>query len=114
AVGYTELKNALGLQLLFVFATLERARLEQRSQIGRIGGVAKEREVIARVHAEDFLHRAQERRVAVLDAVRVGQAIHVLVRILRDDDEGNGELRGVPAFRFVPPQQDRGAVLVSG
>ena len=30
AVGYTELKDALGFQLLFVFATLERARLEQR------------------------------------------------------------------------------------
>ena len=60
----------------------DRASLEQVGQVGRIYRVAEPRKAVPRIDVKEFLHGAQEGRVAVLDRVRIRFSLHVPVRVL--------------------------------
>src|SRR5215475_12869858 len=91
---------------------LDRSMPEQVAQVRRIDRVAEEREAVVWIDVEDFLHGAQERRMAELDRAGERLAVHVLVRVLGNDNEWDGELVGVPTLGLVPPEEDRGVFLV--
>src|SRR5690242_11683795 len=89
-----------------------RSGLEQIREIAGVDCIAEER-----LYAKDLLHGAQIGGVCVQHRARIRHPIHVLMRMLRNDDLGNGVAEIVSivvshaiALRFVPPKDDDSVV----
>src|SRR5262249_38290518 len=91
-----------------------RARLEQVGEVISVRRIAQKWSDM-----EDFLHRAQIRRMSVIERTRIRNTIYIRVSNLRDNDLANRMIeviaiiaRDAVGFRFVPPNDNHAVVLV--